>query len=251
MRQPHHFLDVVDGSHGIGGVAHGHDAGAGRHLSPQLLHIQRAIGGMDVHKADHAAAFFQRRPGRNIGVVVEPRHDDFIPRREFPAEGAAQREGQRGHVGAKNNFLRIAAQQVGHGRMRSGDNLIGAPAGGKRSMRIGVGGGQVPAHRVNHALRHLRASRAVEERGGVAIHFHGECGELRPDPIDVKRGHERLLWERSSCAGSGEGSRGKDGGSVKVADVAYLQGHEGIARQEAPHLTTTAVQAPWETCGVL
>ena len=133
---------------------------------------------MDVHPADDAAAFFERRPGRNIGVVIEPRHHDFIPGLDLPAEGAAEREGQRCHVGAKNRFRRVTAQQVCHGRMRCGENLIGAPARRKCPMLIGVRGGQIPAHGVNHALRHLRASRPVEESRGVAIHFKGKRGKL-------------------------------------------------------------------------
>jgi hypothetical protein len=81
---------------------------------------------------------FERHPRSNVGIVVEACDKQFIAGLEFAAEGAAQREGQRGHVGPEGDFVEVAAQQVGHSRMSIGDDLIRTPAGRERAVGVGV-----------------------------------------------------------------------------------------------------------------
>ena len=101
----------------------------------------------------------------------------------------AEREGQRGHVGPGDHFVRVAAEQVRDGRVRSGNNLVAAPAGRERAVRVGVRMHQVVAHGVNHALGHLRAPGSVEEDCRMTIHFLRQRGELRARPGHIEIRH--------------------------------------------------------------
>ena len=57
---------------------------------------------------------------------------------EFAADGAADGEGQRGHVGAEDHFIRVAAEEIRHGGAGFGDNGVGAAAGGVSAAGVGV-----------------------------------------------------------------------------------------------------------------
>ena len=62
--------------------------------------------------------------------MVEARDHDFVAGPEFAADGAANGEGQRGHVGAEGDFVGVAVQEVGHGPAGFGDHGVGVAAGG-------------------------------------------------------------------------------------------------------------------------
>ena len=74
--------------------------------------------------------------------------------------------GQRGHVGAEDDFVGAAVQEVGHGGAGFGDHGVGAAAGGVGSAGVGVVAAQVVGDGVDHALRDLRSAGAVEEAAG-------------------------------------------------------------------------------------
>ena len=94
--------------------------------------------------------------------------------------------GQRGHVGAEDDFISGAVEEVGHGGAGFGKHGVGVAAGGVGSARVGVVAAQIIGDGVDDALRNLRSAGAVEERGGVSVDGLGECGELGADVGEVE-----------------------------------------------------------------
>jgi len=93
--------------------------------------------------------------------MVEQREHDLVARSEFASEGAAHGEGQRGHVRTEDDFIRIAIQEIAHGRARFRDHAVGIAAGLVSAARVGIVARQIIGDGVNDALRYLRASWAV------------------------------------------------------------------------------------------
>jgi hypothetical protein len=120
--------------------------------------------------------------------VVEAGDEDFVAGAEVAADGAADCIGERGHVGAEDDFVGAAVQEVGHGGAGLGDHGIGVAAGGVGSAGVGVVAAQVVRDGVDHTLRNLRAAGAVEEGGGMSVDGLGERGELRADVVKVEGG---------------------------------------------------------------
>src|ERR1700678_1299985 len=58
-RQLDDLGDVVDGAGGIGRIAGGDEAGARANFFRQVLHVERAIGGVESRGADDDAFFFE------------------------------------------------------------------------------------------------------------------------------------------------------------------------------------------------
>src|ERR1700730_5111083 len=107
---------------------------------------------MDFDPADGDTFFFQSEPGRDVGVVVESRDDDFVSGSQITADGAGHCIGQRRHVGAEDDFVGAAAQEVGHGTARFGDHGVGAATGGVGSAGVGIVAAQVVGDGVDYAL---------------------------------------------------------------------------------------------------
>ena len=81
----------------------------------RALRKQRGRGGRgravhsssDLGEPDFEAEVVRElEPGRDVPVVVEPRHDDLVAARELPADRAREREVERRHVGAEDDLLR-------------------------------------------------------------------------------------------------------------------------------------------------
>ena len=126
------------------------------------------------------------QPRRHVGVVVEARDYDLVAWLEFAANGAGHRIGQRGHVLTEDDFIGAAVQEVGHGTARFGDHGVGVAAGGVGSARVGVVAAKIVGDGVEHALRDLRSTRAVEKGGRMAVNSLGERRELGPDVGEVE-----------------------------------------------------------------
>src|SRR5206468_12237122 len=121
------------------------------------------------------------QPRGTVGVVVEASDYNFVSSLQLAANGAGHGIGERRHVGAEGNFVGGAVQEVGHGAAGFDDHGVGASAGGVGSAGVGVVTAEVVGDGVDHALRHLRPSGAVEKRGGVSVDGLGEGGELGAD----------------------------------------------------------------------
>ncbi len=154
---------VVDGAHRVGGVAHRHQPRPLVDEPFQPIHIQGAIGRVEVGVADHDPSLLQGQPGGDVGIVVQPGDDDLVARAQFAANGPAYAEGKGRHVGAEDDLVRRGSvEKIGHGLVRFGDDLVGALAGGEGAVDVGIGTGQVVGHGIDHCPRHLGAARAVE-----------------------------------------------------------------------------------------
>jgi hypothetical protein len=113
---------------------------------------------------------------------------------------AAHGESQRCHVRAENDFIRFAIQKVGHCRPRFRDHAVGVAAGLVSAAGVGVVARQVVRDGVNDALRHLRATRAIQKNRGMpmdGLRERGNCArtQVRSSAVDARRlfsdGHGR------------------------------------------------------------
>ncbi len=123
--------------------------------------------------------------------MVEQREHDLIAGPEFAPERAAHGESQRRHVRAENDFIRIAIQKIAHRRPRFRDHAVGVAAGVVSAARVGVVARQIIRDGVNHPLRHLRATRAVQKNRRMSVSSLRERRELRANPGEVERGGRR------------------------------------------------------------
>jgi len=121
-----------------------------------------------------------------VSIVVEMSEQDFIAGTEFAADGTADGEGQRGHIGAEDYFVLIASEKIRHGGACTGNDGVSAAAGGIGAAGVGVGVRQIFGDGVDHALRYLSAARAVEEDGGLAVKRLRQRWELRADPGEIE-----------------------------------------------------------------
>ncbi len=79
---------------------------------------------MNFCPANRYSFFFEREPGRDIGVVIEARDQDFVAGAKVAADRARHRVRQRGHVGAEDDFVGAAIQEVGHGGAGCGEMAL-------------------------------------------------------------------------------------------------------------------------------
>src|SRR5438105_3021925 len=114
--------------------------------------------------------------------MIEMGEHDFVARTKLTSDGAAHGVGERRHVWAEDDFIRIAAQKICHGSAGFIDNSICAAAGGIGATGVGVRLRQIIADGVNDALWNLCAAGAVEKDGGVAVYGLGQGRKLRSDP---------------------------------------------------------------------
>src|SRR5579862_4808094 len=128
---------------------------------------------MNFSPANGYTFFFERQPGRHVGIVVEAGDQDFVAGAEVAANSAGHGVGERGHVWAKDDFVGRAVEEVGHGGAGFGDHGVGVAAGGIGSAGVGVVAAQVVRDGVDDALRDLRSSGAVEEDGGMSVNGLG------------------------------------------------------------------------------
>ena len=106
-------------------------------------------------------------PGRDVRVVVEPRHEDLVAGAQAVArERAREAEVERRHVRPEADLLRGRAEEARRGRARVIDERVGGHARRERSagvrVRLLVGRRTM---RLDDRVGHLGSGRPVEERG--------------------------------------------------------------------------------------
>jgi hypothetical protein len=80
----------------------------------KICHVQCAIVWMNVHPFDNCAAFFQRKPRRNICVVIETRDDDFVARVQMATKSARNVERERRRCSGRGRFrAKKCASKIG------------------------------------------------------------------------------------------------------------------------------------------
>ena len=124
----------------------------------------------------------QLEPGRDVGVVVEPRRDDLVALPQLASDGPREHEVEVGHARPEDRLARRAAEEAACGLVRGLHELARAPARLELPSDVCVGLAQVAGDRVDHLVRHLCPGRAVEERIRPS-----QRGEPRSDRLDVER----------------------------------------------------------------
>ena len=82
-----------------------------REQGGEVVEIQRrVVPDLREHHA-HAEVALELEPGRDVAVVVEPRHDYLVAGGELPADRPRKGEVEGGHVRAEDDLLRSAAEE--------------------------------------------------------------------------------------------------------------------------------------------
>ena len=196
-RQSHDFLDIVDRPDRVRRVSDRDQPRMAGDLPCQVVHVERAIGGVELRRADRDAFFFERFPRRKVCIVIEQRQDDLIARAQIAAKLASKSPahgiGERSHVRAEDNFIRLTIQEVRHCRARFGDHAVRVAAGVVSAAGVGVVVRQIIRNGVDHPLRNLRAAWPVQKDGRLAIYSLCQRWELRANPGEVERSRGSLL----------------------------------------------------------
>ena len=139
MGEADDFLHRINRAHGIGGVSDSDQLCVLVQLAGQVLHVEGAVFVAKVGPSDRKAAIFgHEQPRGDVGVVIEAGEEDFVAGLEFAAKGARDGEGKRRHVGAEDDFVGAAVQEVGHGSAGFGDHRVSVAAGGVGSAGVGI-----------------------------------------------------------------------------------------------------------------
>jgi len=126
--------------------------------------------------------------------VVELGQDDLVTGLQRLPKRAAEREGERGHVGPKIHLVAVlGVQHVGHPFVRRHNNGVGFVAGHELPVCVGIRAGEVFDDAVDTRLCHLGAGGAVEENNGAAVLQAGQGREVRADLGDVEHG-VNCIW---------------------------------------------------------
>ena len=183
-------------------VLHRHDRAervryVGQREQPRAIRQQRLEGG-EVHFArpghrDHAqlraGLLAHHLPGHDVGVVLEPRDEDFVAALQARSRVALRDEVDRlGRAAHEDHLARRAgvheATQLLAGAFEQVGRLLAQRV--HAAMHVGVGRLVVVGHGVDHALRALARGGVVEVAERLAVHAHREHRELTPDRRDVE-----------------------------------------------------------------
>ena len=173
---------IVDRAEGVRCAADGEELRARPDQRGEMVVID--LPGLAIHARaadDHAALALQRAPWRDVAVMIELGDEHFVAGLPGSAEGAAEVEGERGHVRAEDNLLRRGVEESRARRARAGDDRVGLAAGRIRPVRVRVVVEEVVGHGVADDARHLRAAGGVEVGDGKAVVEAIESGKLVTD----------------------------------------------------------------------
>jgi hypothetical protein len=165
---------------------HGYQLGAAGNLSRQIIHVEGAIVVVYFGHANRDATFLESYPGGVVGGVIEASDYDLISWIQFAADRPADGKGQRGHICAEDDFLRITGKKISHGDPGAEKHRVGPLASGKEAVCVGIAGAQVIRDRVDDALRNLGSAWSVEEHRGVPMDGLREGGKLSADPVRIE-----------------------------------------------------------------
>ena len=181
---------VRDRADGIRCEREGHDT---RALADQLLEpldVQRHVLGPNRRGADDELVIPRHeQPGRDVGVVIERRHDDLVARLERAGDRVGKQEVERRHVRPEGDAAGLTAGELGGRHAGMLQQLVRCGGGGDRAAQVGVRPAQVAADRVEHLLRRLRAAGPVE-----IGRTRRQSREPLPQRVDVE--HRRTLARR-------------------------------------------------------
>jgi hypothetical protein len=132
---------------GVGGEREGDELRAIGQLRIERVEVQRDVVLTNIHPSDGGAGVARReQPGPDVRVVVQPGHDDLVPRSPRPSERARQMQQQRRCVLAEEHLARVAAEEVGPRPAGVGDQRVDLLA--RREHAVGVR--RAGAHAIGH-----------------------------------------------------------------------------------------------------
>ncbi len=102
-------------------------------------------------------------PGSDVGIVIEPGEHDSVTFVPTFGECAAESEGDRGHVGPKDDLFGSAANEIGSGTSSGRNRLARSTRGREISAHVRHRARQGRGDRVYDAVGNLGAGRTVEE----------------------------------------------------------------------------------------
>ena len=184
MRDPGHRSDVDDRADRMRRHRAGDEPRALRHQRPEIVDMQIAVLA-HAPPDDLRAGRLQRQPGGDVGVVVHVGDDDLVALAEHLADAEADQPDERGGVHAEADFGRaVGIDQQRHALARLGDRLVDLDAAAVAAAALDIVVDEMVGHRVEHALRDLRAGGVVEED---EVAGPPQRREHRADGLDRKR----------------------------------------------------------------
>ena len=187
VRQLDDAVRVGQRARGVRGEWEGDDPRPLGELPLEVVEVERRVVA-DVDEADRQVEIVgELEPGRDVCVVIEPRHEDLVAGRERSADRAGEHEVERRHVLAEDRLVGLATQEVGGREPGLGEQGVAAPAATEAAAEVRVRLAQVGRDGVDHRVGALRAAGPVEERGRSP-----QRGEVGADGLDVERG--RAHW---------------------------------------------------------
>ncbi len=146
-------------------------------------HRQFGGRGIEVRPPDdRACAGCGDRPRPDVGVVVQPRHDDLIARAPLGGQCPRQIEGERGHAPPEDHLVGIGVEQIADRAPALHDDLFGVACRGRGVSAVRQRPEQRVADGVCDRSGCLRAPGPVEVGGAVI-----ERRKLLADHVDVER----------------------------------------------------------------
>src|SRR5262249_9291380 len=97
--------------------------------------------------------------------------NNFVAGFKFAPDGARKAEGDSGHVLAEHHFLGSAVEKIGHCGAGGGNEFVGSTTGEESAVGVRVGFEKIFLNCIHDLTRDLRAGRAIEKSGGVAVNL--------------------------------------------------------------------------------
>lgn len=211
MGEPYDSGHVVDSAKHVRCSTDGNEARAGAEALGEMVEIELAgrwIKACGPH-GDSAVAD-QGTPGGDVGVVIQLRDNDFIPRTPGATERTGEVEGKRCHVESERDLIGRSTEEIGIRRPSMRDELIGLVTRGIRPVRVGVVVAEIVHHGVDNGRGNLGSARPVEVRDRPTAVTARECRKLSAN----------LTQSASGESGDEKGGNGKldDGGLERAAN---------------------------------
>jgi len=155
---------------------------------------------MHIDGANDDSSLLQREPGSDIGIMIKGGYDDLVTGVQCLADGAAEGEGEGGHIRAEDDLTGAGGmQEIGHCTASSSDHLVGALTGDKSSLGVGIRLAEVGYHSVYDLLRHLGPTGVIEIDGLFVIDGLCKGGEVTAVKAQVECLRHRgqapcILW---------------------------------------------------------
>ena len=194
VRLPGEGGHVRHAPHGVAGAGQRRQTDPAVQFAGQVVPIERAVLGPNVHEADLGPGVPRRQhPRADVGVVVQTRDDHHVAGLQRAGDRPADVQRQRRHVLAEDDLLRRrGVDEVGEGLVGAVQDGVGFATGGEEAAVVRIAVAQVVGDGVDHPARDLRAPRAVEEDRRSAVDDAVQGRELLPDGGKVE--HDGLSF---------------------------------------------------------